>query len=305
MKSKNGSGYKSLWFIIGLVIFLTVIALLNIRSHGEKTDKQLRKMCLAHIMSKPKSRWFVEFSEQSATPALIRIFSEKRQSLIDSAKIWCPTNKLGRSIMNRLPKWNWTISFEVDKNSHLNRGVVILPGGENMVLVVPHCLSSLSEPNSFFCNRKEDGRLIHIDALDMPPQIFASFTLHEMGHAEHYWYENALSSRTEEVIMHELSFEILNSYSHGAYLSYIESMLDREQQTNSWRRAYDDLGERDLNRLDELVGATNLGQEAEFYLMTQHMLSIGFTAVRRWHLDDQDKVALYDWHESISKAQNP
>lgn len=267
-------------------------------------ESHVRSAVNAHLANMKPSEWLLEHSPESINPGLKAACEQCRQSLDRAADAWCPSNELGKAIREWLPRWGWMVGNKVNSEGKTCSAIIIM-GAEQVVLLVPHDIA-YSVPVDFFCNKEVEGRLVSVKAFCMPDQLLAAFILHEIGHADHYWNGKKAASTAEEVEMHTLSADILDNYSHGKYREEVRNIVNRRNANSlsGFIGVFAELTENDLDKLDQVVGATGVGKDVARSVVVQHLITIGFEAINKNGGTISDKMAMYDWINTLhSKGQ--
>jgi hypothetical protein len=144
--------------------------------------------------------------------------------------------------------------------------------------------------------------LMIIPAITCPDSVFKAIIYHELGHACRH---NSLDGNpvypfksdeyaAEEVEMHELGGEILDSESKGAYQARIREILGRTRAAKSFDQALCGLTRDDLAYFDALFGTDKM-EVPSFQLTSQCLLGVGFAYCDERHLGMKGKIEVYKW----------
>lgn len=289
------------------VILLSAIALVSAffvwnSQRSSVIRSKMKSMVDAHLLTFGPSTWMIEAGKENMTLGQQDFCQERKETLLRSARAWCPDSDIGVAIKEWLPRWGWGIEWFAEAN-HQQVQVLIVIGGEELVTFVPRASAVLKSNPYFFCNEEKNGRAVFIKALKMPDQIYAGFVLHEIGHAEQYWHRKRQAGPLQEVEMHILTGDVFDAYSHGSYKKAVTEIAKRSR-SKDFRKVYRTLRSSDLEHLDHIVGSSNAGREVESNVVVQHLLSIGFASVDQSGGDSAKKVEVYEWVSSMNPKRS-
>lgn len=297
-KKTKKSSLRAVW--CSMAVFSGVVLAITFWPQGQTSSgARLQATVNQHLRAMASSEWLLKEVPVALTPKLEETCAAERRALLEATSAWCPTNSLGMKVREWLPSWGWGVATRVAGQTVKEVQPVII-NGPDLVCLLPE-RNGAAIRATFFCGKEEQDRVVVIKGYKMPRQILAAFLLHEIGHANNYWREQHKASETEEVEMHQLSVDVLDNYSHGRYRRAVRGIVGRVDLRGgvSYRRVLAGLTKQDLEELDRIVGAQNVGQDVAGCVVVQHLLTVGFETIDQSGGGVPEKVALYSWLNSL------
>lgn len=165
-------------------------------------------------------------------------------------------------------------------------------------------VSQMDAPFSIYW-RSDWGMMMH--AVDHPPAVFAGFLYHELGHGylhpvrEDTKFHDPASREyiLEECQMHGLETLVNDKASGGKFKMAIGRILERCPKAVSAREAVTAIDSRALRELDLSLDASGAGIETAQSLFAQYLMAIGLEFIASHNQGDEEKVALFQWVQTI------
>lgn len=242
-----------------------------------------------------KDRWFDQNVDLQA---------KKREilAIIDRNADLSPYAKSMRTLRNQI-----TVSMYGSSNCKINLAKF---GHRKSGLEISYMpLEVVLEQNRTRNQYRGDWRAIMLLAVaDYPKADYAATVIHEFGHAADHFdgREPAIPQEkndayyTNEVLHHDLGAQVINRETGGQYFVAIKKILEKDSAT-SWSEAISQITLADLQRLDKIVKATDIGYFSANQLIGNYIETAGFLWVNSHGKNDAlaEKVKVHRWTYSL------
>jgi hypothetical protein len=144
--------------------------------------------------------------------------------------------------------------------------------------------------------------LLMLPAIEWPEPLLKSILFHELGHASRHnsldgttnYLANSIEYAAEEVAMHELGSEILDSESNGQFKKRIRVIIARAGWFGSMNDVLHGLNSDDLAYFDSMFGCST-AEIPSYQLSSQCLLSLCFVYCDDNRLGIDGKIRIYKW----------